>query len=311
MQYNFDSNLSKRISFILSTKNRSAYLQKALEQCCELVGSDDELIVIDGGSKNSTQEIIEMYSTIVNIYVSEPDESEGHAFNKGILLTSGKYIKPLTDDDIFYPEAIDQAVALMEKNSDIDLLITGGTKNKNGTESVVFMREGSDFGKNVESLYRNSWCGIGFLIRKSSLSKAGIFEAESTALDMSIATQFINKGLKVRFARINMFYHPIYEHSGTNLKQKAWEEDYNRICKQYCSRTFYFNFKWNILRRKHKWLPHFDLMVLPYRSIRVLLTKGPNSFIRKAKKRIFKEDGSDMVMDKSPEVVWDGSIADY
>jgi hypothetical protein len=41
------------------------------------------------------------------------------------------------------------------------------------------------------------------------------------------------------------------------------------------------------------------------------LTKGPSSFIRKAKKRIFKEDGSDMVMDKSPEVVWDGSIADY
>jgi len=38
------------------------------------------------------------------------------------------------------------------------------------------------------------------------------------------------------------------------------------------------------------------------------LTKGPSSFIRKAKKRIFKEDRSDNVMDKSPEIIWDGTI---
>ncbi len=308
MQYDFDSILAKRISFILSTKNRSQYLQKALEKTLEIVGPLDELIVIDGDSTDGTREIIKEFPTLVDIFVSEPDESEGHGFNKGILLASGKYIKLLTDDDIFYSDAIDEAVLLMENNPDIDLLIGGGTKNKNGTESVVYMREGSDFGRNVESLYRSSWCGIGFLIRRSSLSKAGIFNAESTALDMSFAAQCIRKGLKVRFARVNMFYHPIYEHSGTNLKKKAWEEDYYQICKQYCSRSFYLNFRWNIWRRKYKWLPHFDLMVLPYRSIRVLLTKGPNSFIRKAKKRIFKEDRSDNVMDKSPEIIWDGTI---
>jgi len=311
MHYNFDSNLTKRISFILSTKNRSTYLQKALEQSSKLVGPDDELIVIDGGSTDGTQEIVKKFSSIVNIFVSEPDQSEGHGFNKGILLANGKYIKVLTDDDIFYPVAIGQAVSLMDNNPDIDLLITGGTKNKNGTESVVYMRDGSDFGKNVESLYRNSWCGIGFLIRRSSLSKAGIFDAKSTALDMSFAAQCIDRGLKVRFARVNMFYHPIYEHSGTNLKKKAWEEDYYQICKQYCSRSFYLNFRWNIWRRKYKWLPHFDLMVLPYRSIKILLTKGPSSFLRKAKKRLFRKDGPDKFMDKSPEVVWDGTIVDY
>ena len=195
MHYNFDSNLTKRISFILSTKNRSTYLQKALEQSSKLVGPGDELIVIDGGSTDGTQEIIKKFSSLVNIFVSEPDQSEGHGFNKGILLANGKYIKPLTDDDTFYPEAIDHAVSLMDNNPDIDLLITGGIKNKNGTEYVVYMREGSDFGKNVESLYRNNWCGIGFLIRRSSLSKAGIFNAESTqsfTVDMNFDGAFSN-----------------------------------------------------------------------------------------------------------------------
>ena len=128
------------------------------------------------------------------------------------------------------------------------------------------------------------------------------------ALDSSYIAQCINRGLNVKFARINMYYHRIYEHSGTVAKFNSWEKDYYQICKQYCSRSFYLNFRWNIWRKKYKWLPHFDLMVLPYRSIRILLTKGPSSFIRKAKKRIFKEDRSDNVMDKSPEIIWDGTI---
>ena len=145
-------------------------------------------------------------------------------------------------------------------------------------------------------------------IRTNSISIAGLSDPYCVALDSSYIAQCINRGLNVKFARINMYYHRIYEHSGTVAKFNSWEKDYYQICKQYCSRSFYLNFRWNIWRKKYKWLPHFDLMVLPYRSIRVLLTKGPNSFIRKAKKRIFKEDRSDNVMDKSPEIIWDGTI---
>ena len=307
MKTDFDSNLARRISFVLTTKNRAPYLEKALQNFKELLGQNDELIIIDCNSTDETRQIIRNNIDFVDIFISEDDEGQGHAFNKGVLVSKGKYICLLTDDDIYYKKAVEQAVIIMDGNQEIDVLIPGGMKEKNGKEWYVYMPTGSSFGSNVESLYTNSWCGVGMVIRKISIAKAGICDPYSVALDSNYVAQFISNGLTVKFARINMYYHRIYTHSSTVERFKAWEEDYNRICKQYCSRSFYLNFRWNIWRRKYKWLPHFDLIGLPYRSIKVLLTEGPISFLRKAKKRIFEQDGSNKIMNKPPEVVWDGT----
>ena len=307
MNNDFESNLLKRISFVLTTKNRASYLRKALENISQLLGPDDELIIIDGNSTDGTQEIIKRNLDFIDVYVSEDDEGQAHAFNKGLLLSKGKYICYITDDDIFYQKAVEQAVKIMENNCDIDVLIPGGMKEKNGKEWYVYMPKGSEFGKTVRSLYTNNWCGLGIFIRTISISKTGLSDPHCVALDNSFIAQCISRGLNVRFGRINMYYHRIYEHSGTILMKKAWEKDYYKICKQNCSHSFYLNFRWNIWRRKYKWLPHFDLIGLPYRSIKVLLTEGPISFLRKAKKRIFEQDGSNKILNKPPKVVWDGT----
>ncbi len=103
MKYDFDSNFTKRISFLLATKNRAPYLKKALSNINKLVGPDDELIIIDGNSTDGTEGIIQEYIDVIDIFVSEPDKSEAHAFNNAILLSKVKYIKLLTEDDTFYP----------------------------------------------------------------------------------------------------------------------------------------------------------------------------------------------------------------
>ena len=312
MKTGFDSHFTKRISFVLTTKNRASYLEKALEDTKKLTGPNDELIIIDGNSTDGTKDIIEKHLDSVDTFISENDEGQGHAYNKGLLLSSGKYICYLTDDDVFYREAVEQAAGIMDNNPDIDVLIPGGMKEKNGKEKYVYMPEGSDFGKNVESLYMNSWCGLGFFIRASSIAKAGLSDPNCVAHDNSYIAQCISRGLNVKFARINMYYHRIYDHSGTVARFKVWEKDYLGIIKKYCSRTFYIRYLFMEyemkIKRKYKWLLHFDLIGLFYRSIKLLLTKGPISFLRKAKKRIFEQNEFNKVTDKSSDVIWDGSI---
>ena len=44
----FEAYASKRVSFIIMTKNRAEHLQKTLELHRELIKPDDELIIIDG-----------------------------------------------------------------------------------------------------------------------------------------------------------------------------------------------------------------------------------------------------------------------
>lgn len=50
---NFEALASKRVSYVIMTKNKAEYLRKTLELHRELIKPDDELIIIDGLSKAS------------------------------------------------------------------------------------------------------------------------------------------------------------------------------------------------------------------------------------------------------------------
>jgi len=310
MKTDFDSNLARRISFVLTTKNRAPYLEKALQNFKELLGENDELIIVDCNSTDGTREIIRRNLDFINIFISEEDEGQGHAFNKGLFFSNGKYICLLTDDDIFFQKAIEKAVKIMDTNPDIDVLIPGGMKERNGKKWYVYMPVGSDFGKNVKSLYTNSWCGIGIFIRTNSIAKAGLSDPRSVALDNSYIAQFISKGLNVKFARINMYYHRIYEHSSTVAKFNAWEEDYLGIIKKYCSRSFYYRYRWWLLKRKITWLKYFQFIEIPLRFIEILFNEGPVILFKKIKRRIIVLDDQEKnnnLIDKA-SVIWDGTI---
>ena len=52
----------------------------------EIKSGNDEIIVINGGNSDIS-------NNIVSTHIKEPDISPGHALNKGILIAKGKYIK--------------------------------------------------------------------------------------------------------------------------------------------------------------------------------------------------------------------------
>ena len=152
---NFDTFNSKRVSYILITKNRAKFLKKALKRMKKLKKNNDELIVIDGLSSDSTQEIINHYKDIIDKYISEPDINPTHALNKGILLASGTYIKNITDDDIYYAKAMEKAIKIMEANPNIDTLECGGVLYLTAIKKirVIYREPGINFGKSVNDIF--------------------------------------------------------------------------------------------------------------------------------------------------------------
>lgn len=222
----FDAKNKKRVSFILATKNRAQFLDKALKEFQRLVDKNkDELIIVDGGSSDLTFKVISKYSSLVNIFVSEPDLSESHALNKAVLLSQGKYIKTLTDDDIYYKNAIEEAVKVMEKNSEIDVLLCGGTKSRGNKKWLAYAPPGSNYGENVSDVFKYGGCGIGMFIRRSAFAKTDLFTAGVLALDLDYLTKAIANGAIVKFCRINMFHHPLEDHSASvNRREKLLKE---------------------------------------------------------------------------------------
>lgn len=263
LKTNLEALASKRVSFIIFTKNRSAYLEKALALSRKLIHPDDELIIVDGLSTDYTAEVVNNYADLVNIFISEPDISANHAFNKGILLSRGKYIKHLSDDDEFYPEGMEQAIKVLEAHPEVDILYCGGIRQRGEIISNVYVPPGVNYGKSVKDVFLYGASGVGFVYRRSALSRIGLIHPTDLDADQEIILRAISRGANVKFCRINLFYHPIMSHSVTTSHRRGWERDRNRLIRQYCSLRFYCWYRWCRPLRwyyvnrwwKRRWLP--------------------------------------------------------
>src|SRR5699024_1030597 len=91
----------KYISFAIPCYNSEAYMEKAVNSI--LVGGEDvEIIIVNDGSKDGTQEIAEKYQekypTIVKA-VKKENGGHGDAVNCGLEHAAGKYFKVVDSDD--------------------------------------------------------------------------------------------------------------------------------------------------------------------------------------------------------------------
>src|SRR6516164_5681794 len=111
-----------RVTYLITTRNRGKFLKETLANVREFITPEDELLIIDGLSTDDTHEVVENNKDIVKTFVSEKDFGEAHAFNKGLFRAHGRYIKPLTDDDYYYPDSMRQLIQEMERNPDLDAI---------------------------------------------------------------------------------------------------------------------------------------------------------------------------------------------
>ncbi len=88
-----------------------------------------EHIVVDGGSKNKVQKIINTNKKNITKLIIEKDKGIYDAINKGIKLSKGDVIGILNSDDFYYPETL-KIVHKYFKNKNIDYLFGSVLKER-------------------------------------------------------------------------------------------------------------------------------------------------------------------------------------
>ena len=96
-----------KISVITIAFNSANTIEATIKSVLAQDGVELEYIVIDGGSQDGTQSIIEKYRSRIAHYVSEPDHGIYDAMNKGLQRATGEVIGILNSDDTFaYPDVL-------------------------------------------------------------------------------------------------------------------------------------------------------------------------------------------------------------
>ena len=94
------------ISIVIATYNAGKTLCNCLNSIVTQLTDDVELVIIDGGSRDNTNSIIESYGSQIAYHISEPDKGIYDAWNKGVKKAKGDWIMFVGADDVLLPEAI-------------------------------------------------------------------------------------------------------------------------------------------------------------------------------------------------------------
>ena len=102
-----------KLSIVTPSLNQGAFIERTIRSVLDQGYPNLEYVVVDGGSSDQTVEIIKRYEDQLAWWVSEPDEGQTDAINKGIERTTGEIVAYINSDDYYLPGAFEKAVAAL------------------------------------------------------------------------------------------------------------------------------------------------------------------------------------------------------
>jgi glycosyltransferase involved in cell wall biosynthesis len=106
------------VSIITPSYNQAAFLEKTMRSVLEQDYPAIEYMVVDGGSRDDSVNIIKKYSGQLTWWVSEKDSGQAEAINKGLARSKGEFVAWLNSDDYLMPGAVASAVKALQANPD-------------------------------------------------------------------------------------------------------------------------------------------------------------------------------------------------
>jgi glycosyltransferase involved in cell wall biosynthesis len=112
-----------RVSVIIPTHNRKAFVQEAVDSVLAQTYEDFELIVVDDGSTDGTGKVLKRYENRL-LYLYQANQGVSAARNNGLALAQGEFIAFLDSDDLWLPKKLAIQVAFMDQHPQAQICYT-------------------------------------------------------------------------------------------------------------------------------------------------------------------------------------------
>ena len=163
------------ISVITSVYNGGDDLERTIKSVLRQTYKNIEYIIIDGGSKDNTLNIINKYNDEITYWTSEKDNGIYHAWNKGLDKCSGEWIAFLGSGDYYNDHAISTYVKFLKINSESNFISSRVTLINHKYEKIRVV--GEEWIWKSFSKYMNV-AHVGSLHHKSLFNKFGKFNED-------------------------------------------------------------------------------------------------------------------------------------
>lgn len=111
IDHSYKMNKNIKYSIVTVCYNAADCIENTIKSVINQSYSNYEYIIIDGGSKDYTIEIIGKYRNGISVFVSEPDNGIYDAMNKGIMAAKGEWIIFMNAGDVFYSNDVLEKIA--------------------------------------------------------------------------------------------------------------------------------------------------------------------------------------------------------
>lgn len=159
-------NPSPKLSIVVPTFNVEATLEKCLRSVTSQSWRDYEILVIDGGSSDSTMRIVAAFEADIASHISEKDGGVYDAMNKGIAAARGEWVYFLGADDELFDPLVLQRVFAHE---------TGGIDMMYGDVYMGKTRRRYDGPFDVYRISKANICHQAIFLKREVFKKVGAF----------------------------------------------------------------------------------------------------------------------------------------
>lgn len=162
---------------VIATHNHAHFLPECLASVKSQTYQDYEVIVINNGSTDNTEEVVKLLTwDKLRYYYQNDTGSVAGPRNTGIKLAQGEYVAFLDSDDLWYKNKLERVMHIFVEKPDIDIISHDLIQNKNGEKDEVLKvgpLEEDMFGA---LLVTNRLLGSATVIKKQEITQAGGFD---------------------------------------------------------------------------------------------------------------------------------------
>jgi len=168
-----------KISIVTPNSNGAEYLEDTIKSVVEQKYPNLEYIVIDGGSKDESVDIIKKYQNQITYWTSEPDDGMYHAIQKGFARSTGEIMAWINSDDMYHKKAFYTIAEIFGSFEQVKWLV-GATTAYDTLGRTVLVRPSRLFTK--YDFYNRDFR---FIQQESTFWRRSLWQVAGSSLDLS------------------------------------------------------------------------------------------------------------------------------